>query len=609
MKAAIVLALAVVATAGSGCATQAQTGSARADPPASTASPLAAAPEPARAQVAPHGSVSDTGAPEADAPTLPNVELSPQLLFQLLAADLAAQRGEAGAAWSTYMALARQTRDPRIARRATEVATGARALDEAIQGARLWRELDPDSRTATQMLEVLWLSAGRLADVEPMLAERLARARAEGTLPAAYAQLQRTLQRVQDRGAAWQLMQRLSAPDLEVPAARLARAGFAAGADDHTAALAEAREAMRLAPDDEQAVIAAARSLERLPEGRTQALALLDGFLQRSPAALEARLAHARLLLADGQPEPARAQLERVLAQNPNSPPVLFTLAQLAYQGKQPAEAKGYLERYLALPRSVQRNNTPALLFLSRIAEEQGRPNEAIDWLAQVPNGEDFVPAAVRRALLMGKAGQVQAARELLQDTPAATVRERALLLSGESQVLREADRSQDAFDVLAQGLERLPDNPELLYDHAMAAERLDRLPVMETSLRRLIELRPDYAHAYNALGYTFADRNIRLDEARTLIEKAVTLAPDDAHILDSLGWVLFRQKDYPGALEALRKAYEMRPEAEIAAHLGEVLWAMGRADEARAVWREARGREPDNTTLRDTLARLNVTL
>jgi Flp pilus assembly protein TadD len=174
---------------------------------------------------------------------------------------------------------------------------------------------------------------------------------------------------------------------------------------------------------------------------------------------------------------------------------------------------------------------------------------------------------------------------------------------------LREARRNQEAFDVLAAGLERMPDSTELLYDHAMAAERIDQVAVMERSLRRLIDLRPDHAHAYNALGYTFADRSIRLDEARTLIQKALDLTPEDPHILDSMGWVLFRQKDYPRALEYLRKAYALRPEVEIAAHLGEVLWAMGRADEARTLWREARVREPDNSILRETLARLNVAL
>ena len=459
------------------------------------------------------------------------------------------------------------------------------------------------------MLETLWLSTGRLRDAEPMLAERLAAARTEGTLPAAYQQLQRSLQRVQDRAGAWALVQRLSEPDLSVPAARLARATLATAADDLPAAAAEAREALRLAPDDEEAAVVAARALSRRPETKAEATAILDRFLQRSPMSLEARYQYARMLAADGRTEEARAQLERALAQTPDNPAVLFSLAQIAHQSKQPADAARLLQRYVELPRTVPRDNAPALLFLAQIAEEEGRTPEAIDWLAKVPRGEEYVPATVRRALLMGKIGQVEAARALLQDAPAAGMRERTMLLSGESQLLREARRNQEAFDVLDRGLERMPDSAELLYDHAMAAERIDRLEVMERSLRRLIELRPEHAHAYNALGYTFADRGVRLEEARALIEKALSLSPDDAHILDSLGWVQFRLKDYERALETLQRAYSMRPEAEIAAHLGEVLWAMGRADEARRLWREARGREPDNSTLRETLARLNVAL
>jgi tetratricopeptide (TPR) repeat protein len=621
MNALVALAAAALAVAASGCASTSPSPSA--SPPASPSSSNAASSAAPVDPSSPSGQAAQVQAgadraraaraaaatgPDGDPPP-PEVELSPQLLFQLLAADLAAQRGEVGSAWSTYMAVARQTRDPRIARRAAELAIGARALDEAVQSAQLWRELAPGSRQASQMLESLWLGTGRLADVEPILAERLARARADGTLPAAYTQLQRSLARVQDRAGAWAMIQRLSAPDLEVASARLVRATFAAAAEDVPAAAAEAREALRLAPDDEDAVVAAARAIHRLPDGKAEALGLLDRFLQRSPMALEARYAYARLLLADGRIEAAREQLERALAQSPDSPAVLFSLAQLAYQGKQPDEARRFLQRYLELPRNVPRDPAPALLFLAQIAEEGGRPAEAIEWLAKVPRGDEFVPATVRRAVLMGKQGQVEAARELLQGTRATSARERATLVSAESQVLREARRNQEAFDVLARGLERMPDNPDLLYDHGMAAERLDRLEVMEASLRRLIALRPDHAHAYNALGYTFADRNLRLDEARALIEKALSITPGDAHILDSMGWVLFRQKDYPRALEYLQQAYALRPEVEIAAHLGEVLWAMGRADEARALWRDARGREPENSTLRETLARLNVTL
>lgn len=596
MKAVIALAAALAAIAGAGCATQ---GPARSDDRSDATPP----PSPTAA-TAPRSDDADT-----DDGAAPSVELSPQLLFQLLAADIAAQRGDLGSAWSTYMSIARQTRDPRIARRATDLAISGRALEQAVQSAQLWRELAPGSRAAQQMLETLWLGSGRVEHIEPVLTDRLARARKDGTLPAAYTDVIRALTRVQDRKAAWELVQRLSAPDLQVPAARLARATFAAAVEDNATAAAEATEALRLAPDDEAAVVAAARAVHALPGRQAEALALLERFLQRTPMSLEARYAYARLLLADGRAADARAQLDRAHAQAPDNPAVLFSLAQVAYQGKQYDDARRHLERFIALPRSVPRDNAPAFLFLAQIAEDQGRLDQAIDWLARVPRGDQWLPATVKRALLMGKTGRVEAAREMLQNTTVTQPRDRVQLISAEAQVLREARRHQDAFDVLARGLERMPDDPDLLYDHGMAAEKLDRLPVMETSLRRLIELRPDHAHAYNALGYTFADRNVRLDEAQRLIERALQLAPDDAHILDSMGWVLFRRKDFPRALDYLKRAYDLRPDVEIAAHLGEVLWAMGRTDEARTLWREARGREPDNTTLRETLARLNVAL
>src|SRR5690606_5958962 len=173
--------------------------------------------------------------------------------------------------------------------------------------------------------------------------------------------------------------------------------------------------------------------------------------------------------------------------------------------------------------------------------------------------------------------------------------------------VLREAGREEEAFDVLASALERMPENPELLYDHAMAAERLDRIEVMETSLRKLIGLRPDYAHAYNALGYTLADRGMRLDEAKALIEKALELAPDDGQILDSMGWVLFRQGETDAAIAYLEKAWERLPDAEIGAHLGEVLWKAGRIEDARRIWSEAAANDPDNRVLQETVARLRA--
>lgn len=543
------------------------------------------------------------------AESLPPADLTPQVMFQLLASEIAAQRGEIGSATATYLSLARQTRDPRLARRATELALAERSLDRAMQGASLWRELSPGSLLAAQTLETLLLSTGKLADAEPLVAARQARARADNGLPEFYEQLQRTLMRASDKTAAFALIERVARPDESLAEARLAVAALAAAAGQHDRAAAEASKALALKPDDETAAVTAARFVAQTPAGTAAASRLLEGYLARHPRATEARFTYARLLAGEGRNEDARKQMELALREEPDNPPILFSLAQIAYQMKQLDVAEDYLKRYVGLPETVQRDNSPAYLFLAQLAEDRGRLPDAIAWLEKAGRGEQAVAATIRRALLMGKLGRVDEARELLRNTSVPTNRERAQLTAAEAQVLRDAGHPKEAFEVLDRALERLPNNPELLYDHAMAAERIDRVPVMEASLRKLIGLQPEHAHAYNALGYTFADRNIRLDEALALIEKALALSPEDPHILDSMGWVMFRLGRHDAALEYLRKAYAIRPEADVAAHLGEVLWSMGRAEDARKLWREARGREPENETLKETLARLNVAL
>lgn len=539
----------------------------------------------------------------------PAVELTPQLMFQLLAAEVAAQRGEIGSASSTYLAAARQTRDPRLARRATELALASRSLERALPAAELWAELSPDSMLAEQAVESLRLGSGRIAETEPLLARRLERARAAGRLAEAYEEIQRALARATDASAALAVLDRISMPDASNPHARLALASQAGAAGDLARAAREASAALGLAPDDPRIAIAAAQHVARGPSGNQAAIDLLQTFLQRTPNAIDVRFALARLLGSAQRPDAAREQLELALAQDPTNPGVLYSLAQVAWQGRQSGLAEQYLQRLIDLPPEVRRDNGVAWLFLGQIAESDGRLEVAIDRYSRIDGGSQVVTAAVRRAILLGKLGRIDDARRLLQGAPVTTNRERVQLISAEAQVLREARRYPDALGVLAAALERLPENPELLYDHAMAAEKVDRLDLLESSLRKLISLRPDHAHAYNALGYTLADRNQRLDEARSLIAKALELRPDDGHILDSMGWVLYRQGDLSAALGFLQKAWEKTPEAEVAVHLGEVLWQMGRKDDARRYWLEARRMEPENDALRETLARLRVDL
>ncbi|MDH4391682.1 MAG: tetratricopeptide repeat protein, partial [Aquabacterium sp.] len=255
------------------------------------------------------------------------------------------------------------------------------------------------------------------------------------------------------------------------------------------------------------------------------------------------------------------------------------------------------------------RDLTQAWLLLAQAAEQRNDLRGAEAWLAKVENPQRVLEVQARRAGLMARQGQVKEARALIQAVPERTGDDARAKLVAEAQLLRDVKRWQDAATVLAAASQRFPDDTDLIYEQAMVEEKLDRLAEMERLLRRVIALKPEHPHAHNALGYSLADRNLRLDEARSLILRALELAPGDPFITDSLGWVEFRLGNRDAALRLLRQAYAARPDTEIAAHLGEVLWAAGQRDEARRIWQEARGRDASNEVLRETLARLKVGL
>jgi tetratricopeptide (TPR) repeat protein len=242
--------------------------------------------------------------------------------------------------------------------------------------------------------------------------------------------------------------------------------------------------------------------------------------------------------------------------------------------------------------------------YLGQLNEDRKRPDEALKWYSAVAQGEQFIPAQARYAAILAKQGRLPEARKHLQQATASSPQQRVQLTQAEAQLLRDANAYQEAFDVLGQALAQMPDNPDLLYDHAMAAEKLNRLDILEANLKQLIKLRPDHAHAYNALGYTLADRNQRVEEAYRLIETALKLAPDDPFIQDSMGWVLYRMGRNQEGLDYLQRAFKQRPDAEIAAHLGEVLWVLDQRDGARKIWTEALKAHPDNELLQGTVKR-----
>ena len=542
-------------------------------------------------------------------PARSNDALSAQRVFQILAAEIAAQRGQIGTAAATWLALARETRDPKAAQRATELALTDRSGGRAIEAAEFWLELEPDATIPAMALETLWLSNGQLDRAEPLIARQLEAARKTEQLSERYGPLTRNLLRAPDRLAALALLDRVSVIDLDQAAARIARATLAHAAGNQGRAAAEIRSAAALRPGSEEVALTAATVLTVDATGRQEAISLLRAFVDAQPKAPRARFALARLYAIDGRLDEALAQLNRTLADEPDDPSTLFAAAHLAAELKRPAEATQLMSRWVELPGEPGPERNPGWMFLARIAEDQGQPEQTLRWLEQISDGDEQIEALVHRALVLGRLKRADDGRALLSSADPKTSRDRTRVVQARAELLREDGRPAEAFDVVDAGLAAQPDEPQLLYDRAMLCERLGRLDRMESDLRRLITLRPNHAHAYNALGYTFADRNVRLDEARTLIERAVQLAPEDPQILDSMGWIAYRQGKTDEAINWLQRAWAIRNDPEIGAHLGEVLWRIGRNADAITIWNQAIGRDPSNTLLRETRDRLGASL
>jgi len=548
------------------------------------AAPAAPAAEPAAKSPAP-GTADDR---------LPKQELTGQMLYQFLLGEIAAQRGQYPLAASVLLDLANTTRDPRIMRRAAEVAYHSRQYEAALDAVRLWLSIEPESQPAKQMQSTLLLASGRIDELAASLARDLALA--APNVGEALLRMARAFTRYPDKQAIYRLFSQLTQPYPGLAEARFVRAQAELGIGDTVRARSEIDQALALRPDWD---LAALFKAELLPKGAAQ-IDFLKDWLAANPGAQDVRLTYARSLIGEKRYEDARVEFRRLLAANPDSPEMLYAVGILSLQVNDSSEAEQQLKRFVALGRG---DVNPARFYLGQIAEQAKRLDEAVGWYDQVAAGEQAIQARVRAALVLVRQNKLDEARERLAAARTGEPEDLRLVVA-EAQLLRDAGRHVDAYAFLTRMLEVRPDDPELLYEAALAAEKLGYLDVMERHLRRVIALKPESAQGYNALGYSFADRNMRLDEAAQLIDRAVMLKPDDAAILDSKGWLLFRQGRLPEALEYLRTAFAKMPDGEIAAHLGEVLWVLGKRDEAAAVWREAAKAHPDNDGLTATIKR-----
>ncbi len=351
-----------------------------------------------------------------------------------------------------------------------------------------------------------------------------------------------------------------------------------------------------------------------MEDGAPQAESLVVQTLAKQPIP-ELRMAYARVLLGQQRYGDATRELDRVTREKPDLMEAWLVLANLHLQDNRLEQAEHALNRFTELVSASSQSDirrrglTQAYLMQAQVAEKRQDFAGAEAWLARIENAQELFSAQARRASLLARQGKIAEARALLRSLPAASAEDQRMKLLAEVQLLREQRLYRDAYRVQAELVALLPDDADLLYDQAMLADKAGQPDEMERLLRALMASKPQYHHAYNALGYSLAERGVRLAEAKQLILKALEFAPADPFITDSLGWVEFRMGNIAQARQHLETAYKARPDAEIGAHLGEVLWTLGDREQALRIWAESQRAAPDNDTLKETLTRLGVKL
>jgi len=540
--------------------------------------------------------------------------LNGELFYILLVGELNAAGGEPGYAYQLYLEGARKANDGALYQRAIEIALQSRSGDAALQAARAWNKAQPESREANRYLLQILLALNRVADTtEPLktelsMAPATDRAAAIAAIPPSYAQISDKKQAASVVESA--LRDYLTVPTIGASAwTTVGRMRLAAG--DSSGALEAARQAQEL---DRNALGPALLALEMLSPKTPLAEPIVQHYLAGQPEP-ELRLNYARVLIEGQRLDEANTQVKLLTEQTPDFAEGWLLQGNLQLQAKQLTAAETSLKHFVALAQALpasegrSRGLAQAYLSLAQVAENRKDFAGAETWLRQIDEGQDRFAVQTRRASLLAKQGKLSQARALLRAIPEQRPGDARMKLAAEVQLLRDNKQYQPAYDLMATAIQQAPDDADLLYDQAMLAERLNKLDEMERLLRQLIKLKPDYHHAYNALGYSLADRNIRLPEARDLIRKALEFVPNDPFIADSMGWVEFRLGNQDEALRVLDNAFKAKPDAEIAAHLGEVLWALGQRERATSIWKEGLQLNADNETLQETLKRLHIKL
>ncbi|MFY9260203.1 MAG: tetratricopeptide repeat protein [Gallionella sp.] len=540
-----------------------------------------------------------TEPPPPPEPPLPNVNLSEDLLYEILVSEVAQQRGYADLALEGMTDAASQTRDPRLARRAAQFALESGNTQRGIAAFRLWEELEPTSVVPARLLSSTLLRGGKIEEATVEFSKVLAQDSTHADQ--IFLQIEPLALAYPDKVAGLKLMQTLAQPYPQLAEAHWSVAQLARAAGDMTLALSSTQQARTLRPDWSRPVILEAELRQK--QSPQAGLDVLRDYLKPYPKARDVRILYARLLLDQKQYPLARAEFQQLATEVPDNAELAFAIALISLQMNDLKGAEAQLQQALA---AGKKDPATVHYYLAQLSEANKTPDDAITHYREVNEGEYHFNAQMRIAYLLSKQNKLVAARDHLHQIKSESNQQRVQILLVEAQLLRDAKQVPEAHQILAQQLAKLPNDPDLLYETAMLADTLGKYEESEKHLRKLMQLQPKRAHAYNALGYSLLDRNLRIPEAMALVEKANQLAPDDIAIMDSMGWGYYRSGKLEESIKWLKRAFASNPDPEIASHLGEVLWAHGDKEAAQKVWQDSLKINPNNALLQAVMKKFN---
>ena len=520
-----------------------------------------------------------------------------EFVYKFLLAEIAAQRGDLTSAGHLYYDLAKLTKNIPLAQRATNIAGYARNGRLALDSAELWRQLDNDSLEAKQILAELFISSGNLAKARPIIEKLLEqeKTRADGFL-----YLNNLLTKVENKKNALRFILAISKPYPELAEAHFSIAHTAYFAGDLKLAEKELDITESIKPNWETAALF--RGYMLAIDWPEKALEFYQSFLNVNPNSNEVRLEYAKILANLKMYSKAKSEFLRLVDGSLASPEISLTVALLSLELNDNILAEKFFNQ--ALERGYS-DRDKIQIYLAKIYLDRKEPDLAITFLDKISSGQLFVEAKILTAEILAEHKSVDDGIASLSKYKNLSLDDKLHFLKAKTSLLYNNNRQQDAFDLMKAADSNFNNSAEFKFDYAMLAEKMGNLLLMEQLLKEAIKIKPDYAYAYNALGYSYADRNIKLADAKKYIEIALSISPNNHYIMDSMGWLHFRMGNIEIALQFIEKAYKIQKDPEIAAHLGEILWKMGKLKQAEKVWEESIKTYPSNTVLLETFERL----